>query len=581
MFTQKIFTLIWLCASGMLFNSPATAQPKAIDASATSPVSQSANVAERASLSSAERELIQSLPLRKKIGQFFIFGFMGQTIEHSLATTISTLQPGGIIIFGRNIKTARQVSDLTYNAQRLSLQKTGLPLLVAVDQEGGDVTRIHTTPPLPSALALGETGDSELVKSAGLHTGALLKALGFNMNLAPVLDISDPKSESFIGTRTFGKNSKVVTQMGVQFARGLQQAGILPTAKHFPGHGGLSEDSHRLTPEKDETLEQMLKSDLIPFSTISHEPAPWAVMVAHVSYPEVDSSHLPATFSKVIVTDVLRKRLGFQGIVMTDDIEMAGAAAIPDVGERAVRAIEAGTDLIMVAWNKKIQSRVIAATLKAAQSGRLSEARINESLERIYLAKKQFASFQLPVRPTIEALRLAMQNNSLKQVSEKTLAQRFKAAGAQGRYDEPPTGKDPVYVFSATERFYKSFRLAATTHPTRFFKLESHRTFDINKVMRANPTASGVLYVSGQQSARFANFLAADVASRFVLINSEAEGLLKSPKIFRSIVDVYFRNPDLGKFAANYIFTARHPAAQDGADPDVGPATEPDAEAKD
>ena len=175
---------------------------------------------------------------------------MGEKLNHGLDSAIRGNKPGAIIVFGRNIKSADQISKLCYSAQAASYEATGVPLLIAVDQEGGNVTRIRTAPPLPSALALGKTRDPALAKEAGHGTGRLLRSLGFNMNLAPVMDVTDPSHDRFIGTRTFGDDPQLVAKMSTAFALGLQESDILPTGKHFPGHGGLNQDSHLGTPTK-------------------------------------------------------------------------------------------------------------------------------------------------------------------------------------------------------------------------------------------------------------------------------------------------------------------------------------------
>ncbi len=504
----------------------------------------------------AENErILKHLSLRQKVGQLFIFGFMGETIEGGLGKTIKTLQPGAIIVFGRNIKTARQTSELNYQAQSLSLESSGVPLLIAVDQEGGSVVRIKTAPPLPSALALGETGDNVLVHDAGYHTGILLKSLGFNMNLAPVLDVSDPEENSFIGTRTFGNSPALVSEMGQNFAGGLIQAGILPTGKHFPGHGDIMQDPHRTTPSRTRSLEQLWNFDLIPFTKLTQELNGWAIMTGHVAYPSLDATNMPATFSKPIVTDLLRKKIGFNGLVMTDDIEMAGAFAIKDVRERAVRAVEAGVDMVMVAWNKRLQNELVHGLYSAVKSGRISEARIDESVRRILLLKRRYVSFKKPQRPTNAQLLAALRSSALRRVSEQTLKSKFDRSLAGFNRDSLDSiSPRPVFVFSGNEQFFRSFKDEIKNHPTRFYQLSNNQHFDIDRVMRANPLAYGVFYVNGTHSAAMLNHVASDSASRLIVVNTETQGVLQNPGQFKYVIDVYFRHPSLGKMTAFYFF---------------------------
>lgn len=500
-------------------------------------------------------KIISGMSLRQRVGQMFIFGFVGQEIDRGLTATIRALNPGGIIIFGRNIRTAKQLAQLNYEAQKLSLREAGAPLLIAVDQEGGNVIRIKTSPPLPSALALGGTEDTELVRSAGYHTGVLLKALGFNMNLAPVLDVSDPKRDSFIGTRTFGGDALTVKRMGQEFAAGLWDAGVLPTAKHFPGHGGVSEDSHRGTPAKTITLEQMLAQDLVPFQPGSSTSQNWAVMLAHIAYPKIDATQVPATFSKVIVGDLLRKRMRFEGLVMTDDIEMAGAFAIKDVRERSIRAVEAGVDLVMVGWNKSVQTAVIESLEAAVRSGRIPEERINESLRRILETKRRTIGFASPQRPEKRLLADALRNSKLKEIAERTVEMKFSKSLT--RFDGElvkDNDRVPILVFSASDTFAQSFKNSLKKRDVRTYRLQANSRFDINRVMRSNPTASAVFYLTGPQSASHANRIAEDVARRIFLINAETQALLTVPEKFRHIVDVHFKHPRLGELTSRYFF---------------------------
>ncbi len=507
-----------------------------------------------APLSEEDEEWIRKAPLKTKVGQLFIFGFMGHDLQKGLRKTLQRQQPGAVIIFGRNIQSATQIIEMNHEAQKQSLAKTGLPLLIAVDQEGGNVIRIRTSPPLPSALALGETGNPELVYSAGFHTGRLLKSLGFNMNLAPVLDVADPSTDKFVGTRTFGKSPELVAQMGTKFAQGLMEAAILPTAKHFPGHGGVP-DSHKETPVKETTAEVIRKTDLVPFNISLREVPGAAVMLAHIAYPKLDSASLPATFSKPIITDLLRGSMEFNGLILTDDIEMAGTFVIKDPAERAVRAIEAGVDIVMIAWNKKLQSRAVAAVEAAVRSGRISETRLNESLRRIIRAKRYVSPWTLPEKPNLTEMQNIMKSQDLQNLTFETLNRQFESSFMRlAKKELIQDLSRPIFVFAATERFFSSFKGTLKGRTTRFYRLTSQKTFDINRVMRSNPDAIGVLHISGSQSARFANRLDSDNAARTILVNSETVSILKSPSEFHHIVDVNFRHPDLGRYTAKYIF---------------------------
>lgn len=546
--------------------------------SAISDTTAKASQSKFSELSPTDEALIHAMPLKNKVGQLFMVGFMGDNLDRGLLKTIESIKPGGIIVFGRNISSAYQIANLNLAAQKISLEKSKLPLLIAVDQEGGNVVRIKTSFPLPSALALGETGDSSLVERAGYATGSLLRTLGFNMNLAPVLDVSDPSQGSFIGTRTFGSEPNIVSRLGAHFAKGLQAAEILPTAKHFPGHGGLREDSHLLTPAREASYESLKAHDLIPFyGLIKNLKEPWAVMLAHVAYPQLDNSGLPATFSKVLVEDLLRKQMSFDGLVLTDDIEMAGAFAIKEPPERAVRAIEAGADMIMVAWNKKLQTSLVDGITRAISSGRLSEERINQSVRRILIAKRSFAAISLKP-PSHKQLVQAVQNREIEEIARETMLAKLNKPLNKDEFQfrEFANGK-PLIVFSPSPKFYTSFSSALgslidrkSSVRSRFYRLQKDASFNIDRVMRSNPNAVGVFYLAGEQSARVLNSVSEDVARRMLVVTVEPEGKIKKPARFRHIADVYFRHPDLGRFIAQHYFVgeslSRHPSSKEGSD---------------
>ncbi|MCB0410972.1 MAG: glycoside hydrolase family 3 protein, partial [Bdellovibrionales bacterium] len=267
---------------------------------------------------------LNKMSLEEKVSQVFIFGFAGTEYAKGLGPRLRSLRPGGTIIFQRNIKSPGSLSQMISQAQKETLIREGLPLFTMMDQEGGTVTRIKTRPNSPSALSMGNTNNPKLVQNIGFITGRILDLLGINVNLAPVMDLSDPARKTFIGNRSFGNSPQHVSTMTQAFSKGLTLAGVIPAAKHFPGHGGLHADSHKGTTVKYESLKEIKTKDLIPFQNFIINNQLSAIMVAHVSYPELDDSHLPATYSKKIVTDLLRDQMGYNGLIITDDLEMLG-----------------------------------------------------------------------------------------------------------------------------------------------------------------------------------------------------------------------------------------------------------------
>lgn len=485
----------------------------------------------------------QKLTLKQKISQLFIFGFKGHSIEEDLADKLNHLQPGAVVVFGRNISSLHQVSKLNYEAQKLSLKNTGIPLIIAVDQEGGSVIRIKTSPSLPSALTLGSSGDSSLVKEAGAVTGELLNTLGFNMNLAPVVDISDDNVQGFIANRSFSADPDKVSVMSSAFASGLYSSKVIPVAKHFPGHGKVSSDSHISTPFKKQTLNELFSVDLVPFVNLFKSETPVGVMVAHIAFPLIDTSYQPATFSKPLIEGILRGQLGFKGVVITDDIEMAGSGTADSVGEKAVRAVEAGNDLIMIGWYKKSQLEAINAVYDAVKKGRISEKRIDESLKRIISFKSSV--YQAPVDPEPSSLQKRLVKLPFKRVFDQIISNSF-ASSTSSRAPASLKSKN-ILVSSASWRFFDTFKkeFSGKSHfmpMNKLKELKDKSSFDAIVVNIFNPSTAA-LVKSIPQSLR----------KNVVIVNSGPTKYFQDESEFLSVINVYSTHPDLGKFAAQFV----------------------------
>jgi beta-N-acetylhexosaminidase len=482
------------------------------------------------------------------------------------------------LLFGRNVKSAEQVAKLTFSAQTLSKKVSGSPLLIAIDQEGGNVIRIRHTPTLPSALAISKTRDLTVARRAGLATGRLLKSLGVNVNLAPVVDVSDPDTDRFLGTRSFGNNPARVSAMTTALALGLQENGILPVAKHFPGHGDASGDSHLALATNPADRARLFERDLPPyFSFAKNLKKPWGAMLAHVSFPNVDATGSPATFSKPIVTGIFRKEVSASALVMTDDIEMAGAGVEKDVGQRAVRAIEAGADMVMIAWSRRIQTDVLAALSQAVESGRLKRSRIEEALKRIERAKAAYVPENLVLASKEELSRslknpeFTMLGNAVLRAAARNLEERRPSSvdqtsdGVETAVNSTPMrmlpGEDPVIVLSARFDFLQRFRQRAVGHHVMSVVLKPSRRDAIERILRAHPESPIFVYVSGKQVAGFVSSMDDEFAQRMILVNVETRAAIEHPERFRDIFEVYYRHPELGGVVAESYLEIK-PASQ-------------------
>lgn len=331
--------------------------------------------------------MIAEMTIEEKVGQLIMVGFEGTQANEIIETHIRKRFVGGVVLFSRNIQSPKQTAELTNQLQRLAESTAHqIPLFIGIDQEGGWVIRLKEgATVLPGNMALGATGSTELAERAGEITAAELAAVGVNLNFAPVVDVNNNPQNPVIGRRSFGESPELVSRLGVAYIRGLQHNGVLGTAKHFPGHGDTTVDSHFDLPTVNHDRERIHALELQPFrAAIDADVA--AIMTAHIIYPAFDPDR-PATLSPTILTDLLRGELGFDGLLVTDDMEMKAIDDRYRSGEAAVMAIEAGADIVMVLWSPTKQIEVFDALLSAVKSGRISQARLDQSVERILKSK--------------------------------------------------------------------------------------------------------------------------------------------------------------------------------------------------
>jgi len=311
-------------------------------------------------------------------GDLFLLGFEGTVPDKALREWFKALRPGGVILFARNILAPEQVADLTAALQRWRGES---PLLVAVDQEGGRVSRFG--PPFtlfPGNGALGRAGDEALAERVGRVLGTELNAVGVTLNFAPVLDLRVGPENPVLGERCLGSDPAVVGALGAALIRGMQGAGVAATAKHFPGHGGTAVDSHEALPVVPAASAWLTGTALAPFrAAVAAGVA--SIMTAHVSYPALDPD-LPATLSPRIL-GLLRRDLRFDGVAISDDLLMGAIARTWPVEEAAVLVLEAGADAILLSGDASVQARALAAVEAAVRSGRLPEARAAGAAARL------------------------------------------------------------------------------------------------------------------------------------------------------------------------------------------------------
>ena len=358
--------------------------------------------------------ILERLTLEEKVGQMLFLGFGGKVMDESISQFLKKKKPGGIALFGRNIKSPKQTATLIREVRKYD--PAGIPMFVSVDQEGGKVVRLkRDTTVIPSNMALGATRDPELAKRAGASLGRDLRLLGFNMNLAPVLDVNSNPNNPVIGIRSFGEDPALVGEMGVSYIRGLQSEGVSAVAKHFPGHGDTASDSHFSMPSIAHTKERLMDVDLVPFSLAMTDGLD-AIMTAHIALPRIaEERNMPATVSVNVITGLLRNEFGYDGLVITDGLEMKGIVERYGSGEAAVRAVVAGADMVMVLWFPEKKDEVHRMLLEAVKSGRITTNRLNDAVRHVLTAKAKRGLFTQKL-PSIPAAMRALKQGSHRKV---------------------------------------------------------------------------------------------------------------------------------------------------------------------
>lgn len=328
---------------------------------------------------------LHEMTVQEKVGQLLMVGFLGTTdVPEGMTQLIRDYNLGGAIYFSRNVQSPDQLANLSMKLQTLAKESsTGLPLFISIDQEGGIVSRLPGSATVfPGNMALGAVNDPEKVYEMAKVVATELKALGVNINLAPVLDINNNPQNPVIGVRSYGENPAMVSELGSAYIRGLQDAGVLACGKHFPGHGDTDFDSHLALASVPHPKERLYEVELKPFrAAIATGLA--SIMSAHVIFPAFEPEGMPGTLSKRVLTELLRNELGFDGLILTDCMEMKAIDDHYGSGEAAVRAVEAGVDQVLVSHTFEKQMESYQALLHAVETGRLSMERIDQSVARI------------------------------------------------------------------------------------------------------------------------------------------------------------------------------------------------------
>lgn len=329
------------------------------------------------------------MTVKQMLGQKLIFGFHGTELSEEFIQLIKEYKIGNVILFLRNVKSADQLRTLCAQVQELILAETGYPAFIVIDQEGGMVTRLpQDAVNVPCAMSLAATGDPENARKASEITIRQLRGLGANFNMAPVLDVNNNPRNPVIGIRSFGDQPEKVAAFGVASAQPYENSGILCCGKHFPGHGDTAVDSHLGIPMVDKTEEELERVELVPFRAAVEAGIP-AIMISHVMFPKIVEEGVPCTMSRRIVTDLLKKKIGYQGLILTDCMEMLAIQDHYGTPEGTVAAIKAGVDLAEISSTIALEWGAAKAVNEAAQRGEFDMEEIKASVEKILDYKKK------------------------------------------------------------------------------------------------------------------------------------------------------------------------------------------------
>ncbi len=371
------------------------------------------------------------MTLEEMVGQQLMIGIPGTEATPAVIKQFKDTHAGGLIIFRPNFYSAAQFKKLISGLE----SALGRNLLIAVDHEGGRVIHIaEGATVFPDNLAFGRAGSTAYVEEQGRIESGELRNLGFDVNLAPTLDVLTETFSPNIGIRSYGRDPDLVSKLGSARIKSMQEGGLSACAKHFPGQGHSSIDAHLGLPVLLGTWEEMQATHLKPFKA-AIEAGVDTIMSSHPVYPELDASKAPATFSRRIIHDLLREKLGFKGVILSDDLEMGALRNICEVGEAACRAVAAGHDIVLICHDLEAQRRAFQCLLDGYRSGRLNVKNLEESVERIQNLKrkrsKRFAS-----------------NSLLPEAGKKlSLEVARKAVELNGNVNLPPRGDDILVVF--------------------------------------------------------------------------------------------------------------------------------------
>ncbi|WP_239615087.1 beta-N-acetylhexosaminidase [Cohnella mopanensis] len=494
--------------------------------------------------------MINDLSLTYQIGQRMMAGFDGPRLDEAFINLVKTWKIGNVILFAWNITDKEQLRELCQEIQQLVLEETGQPAFIAIDQEGGAVSRLPgDATRIPGAMAIAATGDPDNAYAAGRITALELRALGVNFNLSPVLDVNSNDANPVIGVRSYGEKPETVIRFALPMMRGLEDGGALSCGKHFPGHGDTSVDSHLALPVVDKTMDELRRIELAPFQAAVEAGIP-AIMSSHIVFPQLDPE-LPATMSRKILTGLLREEMGFQGLIMTDCMEMKAIQHSFGTVKGTVEAAKAGADLLLVSHTASLAAASAQAIREALEAGEIDQAEWERSLERISALKKKYLNRPAD-NPSIVGCSAHAEEN--RKLLERTLTP-IRMSGGQF----PPLGDSPYFIGCAIFRATKVSNLA--DDPLTFPAYMAEKLGGRAEVTPSNPTedeiAAIVARTTGASCIVIGTYNGHLNQGQLELVNRLAsQGVPVIAVALRNPYDLRHLNPAIWSLAA-YEYTAQ------------------------
>lgn len=361
---------------------------------------------------------MHDLSLKQKIGQRMIVGFTGTAIPEDFVNLVKECKVGNVILFKDNLVSCEQTAKICSDIRKLIFDETGIYPFITIDQEGGVVSRLsEDASNIPGAMAIAATDNPENAYAAGLITGRELKALGINFNLAPDVDINSNINNPVIGVRSYGDTPDTVIKYSIPMIKGLLDAGVAAAAKHFPGHGDTSVDSHLDLPVVDKPLSELEQNELKPFKAAVDAGIP-AIMSSHIYFRQLINKKLPATMSREIITDLLRNKLGFKGLIISDCMEMKAIQKHYGTPAGVVGAFKAGVDMVFISHTVTTAIESCKAIARAMANGEINLTEMDESVKRILLLKEKYAN---PSKINLELVGCKEHKQIVRDIMEKTI----------------------------------------------------------------------------------------------------------------------------------------------------------------